>query len=61
MSRPRRRERGQALTEYALVAAALVAALFAPWLGGKAPFGALLEALDVYLRSFEVVLSLPVP
>lgn len=61
MSRSRRRERGQALTEYALVAIVLVAALFAPWLGGRSPFVALLEALAVYLRSFEVVLSLPVP
>lgn len=54
-------ERGQALTEYTLVAVALAAALFAPWLDGRSPMAALIDALAVYLRSFHLLLSLPVP
>jgi hypothetical protein len=56
-----RPQRGQALTEYVLVGVALAAALFTPWLGGRAPLVALVDALGVYLRSFHTLLSLPVP
>jgi hypothetical protein len=59
--RVRNLEAGQAATEYALVAAALVigAVLAGP---GAAPYlDRLLDALDAYYRSIYTVLALPLP
>lgn len=56
-SGPGRHQRGQALAEYALVAAIVAAALCLPWAGGEAPAARLLAALSGALRSFEYWVS----
>lgn len=60
------RQRGQALTEYALLIALLAAALFVPFF--PAPQGGLvsvfelsIQTFDIYIRSFHAVLMLPIP
>lgn len=52
-----RRQRGQAATEYVLVAAIVAAALCLPWAGGEAPAVRLLAALAAALRSFDFWVS----
>jgi hypothetical protein len=59
-------ERGQALTEYALLCGLLFATLFVPFF--PAPQGGLvsvfelsIQAFDIYIRSFHSVLMLPIP
>ena len=49
------------MTEYTLAVTFLVLVLFTPWVGGKAPFLMLIDAFDVYLRSFHSVICLPIP
>lgn len=53
----RRLQRGQAATEFVLVAVAVVAALCLPWAGGEAPVSRLLRALTGSLRAFEFWVS----
>lgn len=59
-------QRGQALTEYALLCTMLVTALFVPYFPG--PNGGLvsvfelsIQTFDIYIRSFHAVLMLPIP
>jgi hypothetical protein len=47
------RQRGQAATEVAVVAAVLAAALLLPWLEGESPAALLLGTLLALARSFE--------
>jgi hypothetical protein len=59
-------QRGQALTEYALLCSILVAALFVPYFpgpdGGRVSvFELSVRAVDIYLQSFQAVLMLPIP
>lgn len=61
-----RRQRGQALTEYALLCSILVAALFVPYFpgpkGGRVSvFELSVQAFDIYLDSFHAVVMLPIP
>ncbi len=54
----RRRERGQAFAEYAMVTSLLLVGFL---LFGRSALVALLQAYQVYMESFYFVLSLPVP
>jgi hypothetical protein len=62
-----RGSRGQAMTEYALIAAAAAAALFLPVFphpdgsGNISIFLAFVEVFDIYINSFHLVISMPVP
>ena len=66
-SRSRQRSRGQAMTEYALIAAAAAGALFLPVFphpdgaGNISIFLAFIEVFDIYINSFHLVISMPVP
>lgn len=67
--RAKRSERGQALTEYALVMLFWVAALFVPSPLLRDPDGGqaisvlqlFLRAFDIYIDSFHTVIVLPIP
>lgn len=65
--RPRRRERGQAMTEYVLLSAFVGAMLFVPYMPGPngganvSIFMLWIQAFDVYINSFHLVICLPVP
>ncbi len=54
-------QRGQAITEYALVLAASAAALFLPVFAGKSVFIYFVAMIDIYLQSMHTVVSLPIP
>ncbi|MFC1611177.1 hypothetical protein ACFL6C_09470 [Myxococcota bacterium] len=63
----RQKDRGQAMTEYSLIAAAFAGALFLPvWpdpeSGGQtSTFLLFVKLFDIYINSFHSVISLPVP
>jgi hypothetical protein len=62
----KRHQRGQALTEYALLCSLLIAALFVPFFpapqgGLESVFELSIQAFDIYIRSFHSVLMLPIP
>ncbi len=63
----KRSERGQAVTEYALLAGALSVALFMPFFPDPAGSGNLsvmmlfIRAFDIYINSFHTVITLPIP
>ncbi|MEO1481932.1 MAG: hypothetical protein AAFU77_07480 [Myxococcota bacterium] len=65
--KPRRLQRGQALTEYALLIVVFAALLFVPvWphpkgSGSLSTFGLFITAFDIYVDSFQSVISMPVP
>ncbi len=65
-ARPKR-SRGQALTEYALIAFFAAGALFVPILpsaqggGNTSVFLLFVEVFDIYINSFHLVVSMPVP
>ena len=60
-------QRGQAMVEYAVITAALAAALFLPVFprpdgGGSASLLMLfVEVFDIYMNSFHSVIALPIP
>ena len=62
-------QRGQAMTEYALLSSMLVVALFvpSPWLRhpdtGQAMsvFMLFIEVFDIYINSFHAVITMPIP
>jgi hypothetical protein len=66
-TRRKRSSRGQAMTEYALIAAAAAGALFLPVFphpdggGNISIFLAFVEVFDIYINSFHLVISMPVP
>ena len=51
------RDRGQALAEYLMVVAALVVALFLPYMGGESIAAVLARALLDHFRGLSFVLS----
>ena len=63
----RRTERGQAITEYAVIAGLGLALLFVPFwpdpegAGRISTFMYLIKAFDIYINSFHSVICLPVP
>ncbi len=63
----RARQRGQAMTEYAIIVFCLVIALFAPWWpdpegGGRiSTFLLFVRTFDIYVNSFHLVITMPVP
>lgn len=62
----RRGQRGQALAEYALVLAFMLAFVFTPMLphpdgGTVSLFFLFIEAFDIYINSFHTVITLPIP
>ncbi len=60
--RTRREQRGQALTEYAVILAALTCLILVPLPGFNKPFmAAMLDAYQQYYASFYYVLNLPFP
>lgn len=67
MRRRRKKSRGQAMTEYALIAAAATGALFLPVVpradggGMTSIFLLFVEVFDIYIDSFHLVISMPVP
>ena len=69
MRRFLRSQRGQALTEYTIISAVVVAALvvpfpaslFPPSIAGKSFMTAMLDAYQSYYTSFYYVLNLPFP
>ncbi|MBC7794864.1 MAG: hypothetical protein H7Z43_14255 [Clostridia bacterium] len=61
-----KKQRGQALTEYALLCSVLVGALFVPYFpgpdGGRVSvFELSVRAFDIYIQSFHAVVMLPIP
>ena len=52
---------GQAMTEYAIILAALSLLLTAPMLNGKSFMGAAIDAYRDYYVSYYYVLNLPFP
>lgn len=72
-------QRGQAMTEYAIIALLFAIVLFAPWVPSPWPLDAsaapgsptgqgtisifmlFVEVFDIYINSFHLVISLPVP
>ncbi len=61
-----RRQRGQAMTEYALIAVLALATLFLPVVpdpngGNTSIFLLFVQVFDIYINSFHAVISLPVP
>lgn len=62
-----RSQRGQAMTEYALLIAVFAAILFAPVLpnpegpGRVSVFGLFVTAFDIYVDSFHSVITMPIP
>jgi hypothetical protein len=58
MKIPRRRQSGQAIAEFLLLAAALSAALLLPFLQGRSVATLLLSTLGDYLRSQSFLLSI---
>ncbi len=58
MKIPRRRQSGQAIAEFLLLAAALSAALLLPFLQGQSVATLLLSTLGDYLRSQSFLLSI---
>ncbi len=58
MTPARLRSRGQAATEYLVLATALAAALFAPLLDGASPAQRLVDAIATAYRSFAVIVAL---
>ena len=63
----RRRQRGQAMTEYVILVAMLAAMLFVPaWPrpdggGSVSIFMWFIEAFDIYINSFHTVITMPIP
>lgn len=61
----RRRQRGQAATEYVVVISVLAFVLFTPYftLDGEhySVFMLFFKAFDIYINSFHTVISLPIP
>ena len=62
-----RSQRGQALTEYAIVVSVLAAALFMPVFphpdSGErlSVFMLFIELFDIYINSFHAVITMPIP
>ncbi|HSI06142.1 MAG: hypothetical protein ACAI38_03105 [Myxococcota bacterium] len=62
----RRSQRGQAITEYALLGALLVGAFFVPFFPGPnggfvSVFELSISVIDIYIAGFHSAIMLPVP